>query len=933
MVGNRVADPLSGFFMAPAAVWRERAPHLSALGFKILMDLLLPPPYRDLRVKELPYTFRERELGHSKLSNTVAWDFVLLLLDKKVGRYLPVQFVSFCLVGGFGACVHLAVLSGGWWLGLDFLAAHTAATATAMTTNFLMNNALTYRDRMLSGWRMVAGWAELLPGQLRGRPRQHRRRVLASAGRARLDGFRVGGHPDRYRLELRHDTQADMGGLTSRLRRPRGDPDAGRLRRPRGDPDAGRRWRPRGDPDAVRRRAALAFLGALACLVVLPAANYVAFAGIPFDSLPQYLLLLAFLPVIAWPWLRGRWCAVAGSWPMGWLALALVVVGAGVVAKSALLAGGGYEGFAACYRAIYRSEDYIRPRLDDQPPGRCEKAWANPLARFHATRVDPELDFGPGDWNLSFVNDSRFNFYDWRGGSLPRERLPFTAQWRGVVSNPEPRDLALTYVGEARVWLGATPLTLPPSYAAARTVELEMAPGRHGMVIAYRFDDGYRTGGAPPGLGPALRLVVRSDEGSRPLRAASAPGNWRLAGRMVDALVDRGRTIVLALFWLGVVRAHWKLLLATALAAGVVYSQAGEWQVMGVDVPMTLALVIPGIAVLARSRHPAGLAAAYWCVAVLMLAQEAGAAASLDAVLVRGGGSDFLTYESLARSILNTGSLEGGEAVFHYQPLFRYALFVERLLLGDGDVLLLAFVRTALVLSVLYMAWTFRAAEGRLNAVLSIASVALLLALVNTAEVVSLLRRGVSEYPTWIAFPVCFSLFFRARGGRTVVGAFVLGLSGITRIDQAPGLLWCSASAGGPRCARASGASCSRPACWRSWPSCRRRTTTPTATGSYGPPRARRTKAISSSRPRGGWRPGATTARAPRLSSTSRTSSTPAGTRSGWTVRGPGPCTAGCRPSGSRPWAPCSWPGSVTGSGEGRGEPGSPEICAASRCC
>ena len=158
MIGNKVADPLSGFFMAPAAVWRERAPHLSALGFKILMDLLLPPPYRDLRIKELPYTFRERELGQSKLSNTVAWDFLLLLLDKKVGRYLPVQFVSFCLVGGFGAGVHLAVLSGGWWLGLDFLAAHTAATATAMTSNFLMNNALTYRDRRLRGWRMVPGW-------------------------------------------------------------------------------------------------------------------------------------------------------------------------------------------------------------------------------------------------------------------------------------------------------------------------------------------------------------------------------------------------------------------------------------------------------------------------------------------------------------------------------------------------------------------------------------------------------------------------------------------------------------------------------------------------------------------------------------------------------------------------------------------------------
>lgn len=565
-----------------------------------------------------------------------------------------------------------------------------------------------------------------------------------------------------------------------------------------------------------RPRAALALLGALTCFVVLPAANYVTFAGVPFDSLPQYILLLACLPIVAWPWLRGRWCATLGNWPLGWLALALAVVGAGVVVKGALFAAGGYEGFAACYRTLYRHDNYIRPRLDDQPPGQCEKAWANPLARFHATRVDPVLDFGPGDWNFSFVNDSRFNFYDWRGGSIPRERLPFTAHWRGVVSRAEPRHLAVTYVGEARVWLGTTPLALSPSYAAPRTVELEMPPGRRGVVIAYRFDDGYRTGGAPPGPGPALRLMTRSENDNRPLRAAPAPGSWWLAGRTVDVLVIAVAG-VLAWFWSGIVGDRWRLLLAAALAAGVVYGQAGEWHVMGIDVPMTLALAVPAVAVLAGSRHPAGLAVAYWCVAALMLAQEAGAAASLDTVLVRRGGSDFLTYESFARSILNTGSLEGGEAVFHYQPLYRYVLFAGRLLLGDGDVLLPAVVRTALVMAVLYLAWSFRAGApfrvrrdlagawefawretpaaqtpggGWLKAVLSVVSVALLLAVVNTAEVVSLVRQGASEYPTWIAFPVFFSLFFRGPCGRTALGACVLGLSGLTRIDQAPGLLW-----------------------------------------------------------------------------------------------------------------------------------------------
>ncbi|MYH32048.1 MAG: glycosyltransferase family 2 protein [Acidobacteria bacterium] len=156
--GGTVTDPLSGFFMASATVWRASAPHLSAIGFKILLDILLPPPHRNLRVRELPYEFRNRERGISKLDAAVAWDFLLLLLAKQTAGKVPVRFLSFCIVGGLGVCVHLAVLGVGWSLRLPFLAVHAAATVTAMTSNFVLNNALTYRDKKLRGWRMAAGW-------------------------------------------------------------------------------------------------------------------------------------------------------------------------------------------------------------------------------------------------------------------------------------------------------------------------------------------------------------------------------------------------------------------------------------------------------------------------------------------------------------------------------------------------------------------------------------------------------------------------------------------------------------------------------------------------------------------------------------------------------------------------------------------------------
>jgi len=113
------------------------------------------------------------------------------------------------------------------------------------------------------------------------------------------------------------------------------------------------------------------------------------------------------------------------------LTFATVAVAIGVVAKCALFLGGGFDGFAACYRA-----------LDEDPrAGVCERSYTNPFGRFQATRVDRQIDFGPHDWNLSFVNDNRFNYYNWVEGTIPRcafhsrrtdgepSRTPRTARW------------------------------------------------------------------------------------------------------------------------------------------------------------------------------------------------------------------------------------------------------------------------------------------------------------------------------------------------------------------------------------------------------------------------------------------------------------------------------------------------------------------------
>jgi len=153
-----LTDPMSGFFALKAEVLHATVRRLSTIGFKILLDVLASSP-TPLRVKELPYEFRERRAGESKLDSKVVWDYLMLILDKMLGRFIPVRFVVFMMVGGLGVFVHLAVLTALFKMAqTSFVLGQSLATLTAMTFNFAVNNILTYRDLRLSGWGWLRGW-------------------------------------------------------------------------------------------------------------------------------------------------------------------------------------------------------------------------------------------------------------------------------------------------------------------------------------------------------------------------------------------------------------------------------------------------------------------------------------------------------------------------------------------------------------------------------------------------------------------------------------------------------------------------------------------------------------------------------------------------------------------------------------------------------
>jgi dolichol-phosphate mannosyltransferase len=157
VLGVAIKDPMSGFFMIRRDRFEQLAPQLSTQGFKILLDIVATAR-GELRVKEIPYTFGSRLHGESKLDSMVALDFLGLVLAKLTHDVVSLRFLLFAMVGSIGLFVHFGALYVALEaFDLPFPNAQGIAALCAMTSNFILNNFLTYRDQRLKGFAILRG--------------------------------------------------------------------------------------------------------------------------------------------------------------------------------------------------------------------------------------------------------------------------------------------------------------------------------------------------------------------------------------------------------------------------------------------------------------------------------------------------------------------------------------------------------------------------------------------------------------------------------------------------------------------------------------------------------------------------------------------------------------------------------------------------------
>ncbi|NIE79708.1 MULTISPECIES: glycosyltransferase family 2 protein [Asaia] len=151
-----LSDPMSGFFAVRRPTFEQAVPKLTGTGFKILLEIVLSVP-REARLIEVPFVFRPRVSGESKLSPLVMVQFLGMLIERAFGGWLPTRFIIFAAVGLIGIAVNLFVSELARFSGADFQVSQVLGTACAILANFQLNNRITYLDRPLRGRRWLPG--------------------------------------------------------------------------------------------------------------------------------------------------------------------------------------------------------------------------------------------------------------------------------------------------------------------------------------------------------------------------------------------------------------------------------------------------------------------------------------------------------------------------------------------------------------------------------------------------------------------------------------------------------------------------------------------------------------------------------------------------------------------------------------------------------
>jgi dolichol-phosphate mannosyltransferase len=159
-IGNvNLSDPMSGFFMIKKDIFLDVADKLNGKGYKILLDIVSQfNEDKKIIIQDVPYTFKSRLHGESKLTPEVVFQLVDFLYLRLFGNYIPIDYMKFISVGALGAMIHFAVLYiAHILLQYSFQTSLIVAIETSLILNYFINNIWTFKAKTHRGFAKLIG--------------------------------------------------------------------------------------------------------------------------------------------------------------------------------------------------------------------------------------------------------------------------------------------------------------------------------------------------------------------------------------------------------------------------------------------------------------------------------------------------------------------------------------------------------------------------------------------------------------------------------------------------------------------------------------------------------------------------------------------------------------------------------------------------------
>ncbi len=155
ILNMRLSDPMSGYFGLSRNLFLEIKTSINPRGFKLLLEILYKS--KNIKIAHIPYNFKVRKFGKTKLTPAIGFEYLLALLDLKLGWVISYRFILFSFVGFIGSCLNFTFFLTFLYIKVPILWSVFYAASLGMIWSFLANNFLTFSEYRYSRKKILLG--------------------------------------------------------------------------------------------------------------------------------------------------------------------------------------------------------------------------------------------------------------------------------------------------------------------------------------------------------------------------------------------------------------------------------------------------------------------------------------------------------------------------------------------------------------------------------------------------------------------------------------------------------------------------------------------------------------------------------------------------------------------------------------------------------